>query len=341
MNNHHQLLNSYSFLEQKMNLTGEVKSSPLYEEELFLIPKFVVVGFPMQNSQKTSYYYIELQVLEAYCYDFENTKEQHQKGVLNDVTFQYDINKQANGQLAISKSIQWIFFTSLFFMLLENDKVDHRYDNIAELHMFMKTYKIILPAIAINKDSINILSYSFNSKQPANLKSVRHINNKHNYGSLSFYFNNNPQYQLQIKPNMFVTTNFNLEVKNPIILTTNFSDNFYYPIFSKTVIKNITVGGKSRLDEVFTFSGNNINTTNIVPLKVKHYLISHFPKIEYWFDDKETILHQILVFYNNFNLQQNTTLNINEETSKFYQNNKILAFLLRDNNIKDNIDQYF
>ncbi|WP_425381109.1 hypothetical protein [Spiroplasma endosymbiont of Polydrusus pterygomalis] len=340
MNNHHQLLNSHSFLEQKMNLTGDVKSSPLYEEELFLIPKFVVVGFPMQNSQKTSYYYIELQVLEAYCYDFKNTKEQHQ-GLLNDVTFQYDINKQANGQLVISKSIQWIFFTSLFFKLLENDKVDHRYTNITELHMFMKTYKIILPAIAINKDSINILSYSFNGKQPANLKSIRHINNKHNYGSLSFYFNNNPQYQLQIKPSMFVTTNFNLEVKNPIILTTNFSDNCYYPILSKTVIKNITVGGKSRLDEVFTFSGNNINTTNIVPLKIKHYLISHFPKIEYWFDDKETILHKILVFYNNFNLQQNTSLNINEETSKFYQNNKIPAFLLRDNNIKDNIDQYF
>lgn len=331
--NGHQLLNARSYLEQKMNLTGDVKSSPFYEKELFLIPKFIVVGFPMQNLQKTSYYYIELQILEAYCYDFDNVKEQH-KGLLNDVTFQYDVNKQVSGQLVISKSIQWIFFISLFFKLLENDKTSP-YVNVTELHMFMKTYRIILPAIAINKDSINVLSYSFNGKQPTNLKRDLHINNKHNYGSLSFYFNNNPQYQLQIKPSMFATTNFNLEVKNPIILTTNFSDDIYYPIFSKTVIKNITIGGKSRLDEVFAFSGNNINTTNIVPLKMKHYLISYFPKINYWFDDKETILHKILAFYNNFNLQQNTSLNINEETLKFYQSNKIPAFLLRDNNIDE------
>lgn len=53
--------------------------------------------------------------------------------------------------------------------------------------MVMKTYKIILPAIAIKKDNVNILNYSFNCKKPSNLKEIRHINNKHNYGSLSFY----------------------------------------------------------------------------------------------------------------------------------------------------------
>lgn len=316
-----------------------MQDSPIYERELFLILKFIVVGFPMQNSQKTSYYYIELQILEAYCYDFDSIKEQRE-GVLNDVIFQYDINKQTNGQLVISKSIRWVYYVPLFFELLENDKVDP-YTDVIYFHMCMKTYKIILPAIAINRDSINVLTYSFNSKQPTNLKRDRHINNKHNYGSLSFYFNNNPQYQLQIKPKMFATTNFNLEIKNPIILTTNFNDNIFYPFFSKIIIKNITIGGKSRLDEVFAFSGNNINTTKIVPLKLQHYLVPHFPKVNYWYDDKETILHKILTFYNNFNLQQNTSLNINEETSKFYQNNKIPAFLLRDNNIKDNIEQYF
>lgn len=338
-NNGQELLNSHSFLQQKMHLTGEVKTSPFFEKELFLIPKFTVVGFPMQNPQKTSYYYIELQVVETYCYDFENNKEQ-KEGLLQDVTFQYDINKKSNGQLLISKSIKWVFFTSLFFQLFENNKVDHRYDNIIEVHMFSEIFKLILPVKVINKDSINVLSYSFNSKQPTNVKSDRHINNKHNYGSLSFYFNSNPQYQLQIKPSVFATTNFSLEIKNPIILTTNFTDDLYYPIFTKTAIKNITISGKSRLDEVFSFSGNNINITNIVPLKMKHYLISHFRKIEYWFSDQEAILHKILIFYNNFNLQQNTALNINEKVSNFFQNNKISAFLLRDNNSNDDIDQY-
>ncbi|BET38817.1 hypothetical protein [Spiroplasma ixodetis] len=47
-------------------------------------------------------------------------------------------------------------------------------------------------------------------------------------------------------------------------------------------------------------------------------------------NDKETILRKILIFNNNFDLQQNTSLNINENLSKFYQNNKIPAFLLRN-----------
>lgn len=45
-------------------------------------------------------------------------------------------------------------------------------------------------------------------------------------------------------------------------------------------MKNMIVGGKSRLDEVFKFSGNNINTANIVPIKIKRYLVSHFPKVK-------------------------------------------------------------
>lgn len=338
-----ELLNSHSYLQQKMNLTSDTKDNPLYEKELFLIPRFTVVGFPIQNSQKTSYYYIELQILEAYCCDLDFDMEKS-GGLLSDVMFQYDLNysniKQANGQIMISKSIKWTILSALYLELLENDK-SNQYINVPYYHLMMKSYKIILPAAAINKDSVNILNYSFNNKEPTNLKAIRHINNKHNYGSLNFYFNNNPQYQLQIKPKIFTTTNFNLEVKNPIILTTNFADKIY-SVFSKNVIKNLIIGGKSRLDEVFAFSGNNINTINIVPIKIKHYLVSHFPKIENWNDDKkEEILHKILVFNNNFDLQQNTSLNINEENSKFYQNNKIPAFLFRDNNFKDDIVEYY
>ncbi len=300
-----------------------------------------MVGFPIQTLQKSSYYYIELQIVEAYSYDFDINKEPSE-GLLDDVTFQYDLNysniKQASGQLVISKSIKWVFLTSSYLELLENNKLGP-YADISFLHMVMKTYKIILPAIAIKKDNINILNYSFNCKKPSNLKQVRHINNKHNYGTLSFYFNSNPQYQLQIKPKMFITTNFNLEIKNPIILTTNFSDKGFYHIFSKKIMKNMIVGGKSRLDEVFKFSGNNINTANIVPIRIKRYLVSHFPKVkDYYYDDKETILRKILIFNNNFDLQQNTSLNINENLSKFYQNNKIPAFLLRN---KKNIDEYY
>lgn len=324
-----------------MNLTGDRQDSPLYEKELFLIPRFTVVGFPMENSQKTSYYYIELQIIEEYCYDFDIAKEKHE-GLLNDVIFQYDLNysniKQASGQLIISKSMQWVVHTSLYFELLENSKVAP-YVDVATFHMLMKTYKIILPATAIKKEALNILNYSFNSQKPTNVKTIRHLNNNHNYGALSFYFNNNPQYQLQIKPRIFDTTNFNLEIKNPIILTTNFSDEICYPMLSKTVIKNLIIGGKSILDEVFAFSGNNINSTNVVPIKMKHYLLSHFQNIEHWYDDKETILHKILIFNNNFDLQQKTLLNINEETSQFYQNNKIPAYLLHDKN--NSLDEYY
>lgn len=337
-----QLLNSHSYLEQKMNLKGDNDTSPIYEKELFLIPKFTVVGFPMENAQKTSYYYLELEVFEAYCYDLD-TKNEYD-GLLNDVTFQYDLNysniERASGQILISKSIKWVVLRKLFLELLENNKMPP-YTDVAYFHMWMKVYKIILPAAAIKKDSVNILHYSFNGKTPANLKMIRHINNKHNYGALSFYFNSNPCYQLQIKPSMFMQTNFNLEIKNPIILTTDFKDNLYC-CFSDTVIKNKTIGGKSKLDEVFTFSGNNINTSSIIPIKITHYLLSYFPVINYWYDDKEEILNKILAFNNNFSLQQSTNLNIDEaENHQFYQNNKIPAFLWRDNKIKDNFDEYY
>ena len=337
-----QLLNSHSYLEQKMNLKGDNDTSPTYEKELFLIPKFTVVGFPMENAQKTSYYYLELEVLEAYCYDL-NTKNEYD-GLLNDVTFQYDLNysniERASGQILISRSIKWLVLKKLFLELLENNKTPP-YTDVTYFHMWMKIYKIILPAAAIKKDSVNILHYSFNGKTPANLKMIRHINSKHNYGALSFYFNSNPCYQLQIKPSMFIQTNFNLEIKNPIILTTDFKDNLYC-CFSDTVIKNKTIGGKSKLDEVFTFSGNNINTSSIIPIKITHYLLSYFPVIIYWYDDKEEILNKILAFNNNFSLQQSTNLNIDEaENHQFYQNNKIPAFLWRDNKIKDNIDEYY
>ncbi|WP_342273030.1 hypothetical protein [Spiroplasma endosymbiont of Acasis viretata] len=41
--------------------------------------------------QKSSYYYIELQIVEAYSYDFDINKEPSE-GLLDDVTFQYDLN---------------------------------------------------------------------------------------------------------------------------------------------------------------------------------------------------------------------------------------------------------
>ncbi|WP_339040509.1 hypothetical protein [Spiroplasma endosymbiont of Apeira syringaria] len=107
-----------------MNLTSDVKNSPIYEKELFLIPRFTVVGFPIQTLQKSSYYYIELQIVEAYSYDFDINKEPSE-GLLDDVTFQYDLNyssiKQASGQLVISKSIKWVFLTSSYLELLENN----------------------------------------------------------------------------------------------------------------------------------------------------------------------------------------------------------------------------
>lgn len=80
------LLNSRSFLKQKINLTGDVKNSPIYEKELFLIPKFTVVGFPIQTLQKSSYYYIELQIVETYSYDFDINKEPSE-GLLDDERF--------------------------------------------------------------------------------------------------------------------------------------------------------------------------------------------------------------------------------------------------------------
>ncbi|WP_342276598.1 hypothetical protein [Spiroplasma endosymbiont of Nebria brevicollis] len=223
------LLNKSSYLEQKINLkeTSKWDGSQLVNQ-VFLIPTFRVVGFPIANAEKTAYYYIELTVQKGY--GMSSSYVEPKNNILKNVIFQYDINysdvQEARGSISISTSVTYqkdngagnknatLFDNNLTPIVGHIGNADN---------LFWNTYKIMIPVKTINKDDVNVLNYSFTSDKPSNINDAFYVSDN-NYGTLSFYFNQNPLYQLTITPSIFSNNIFNLEINNPIVLRTNIDD---------------------------------------------------------------------------------------------------------------------
>lgn len=317
--NHLDLLTRSSYLEQKINVeeNRNKRDGSRLMNQVFLIPTFDVVGFPITNAEKTTYYYIELTVQKGYGMSSNSVPAKN--NILKNVIFQYDVNysdvQGARGSFSISTSVTYKKDKGQYnknATLIDNNLplLPGRIDNLN-----LNTYKIMIPTTAIKKDSLNVLNYNFTSAKPSNINDAFYVSDN-NYGSLSFYFNQNPLYQLLIKPSVFTSDIFNLEINNPIVLKTDLSD-FQSPILSCRLI------GKPKFNEKFKITGNNLNNSNIVPIKISHIVeILDYSKIYE--------LQKIIFFHNNFYLEQNTSLNILEENTKFYQDKKLDAMLVKD-----------
>ncbi len=183
------------------------------------------MGFPITNAEKTSYYYIELTVQKGY--GMLESYDNPANNILKNVIFQYDVNysdvQQARGSINISTSFTYqkdngagnknatLFDNNLTPIVGHIANADN---------LFWNTYKIMIPIKAIKSDDVNVLNYSFTSDKPSDIKDALYVSNN-NYGSLNFYFNQNPLYQLTITPSIFSNNIFNLEINNTIVLKTN------------------------------------------------------------------------------------------------------------------------
>jgi len=329
---HDNLVNGSNYLEQKINLQSD-KIDPETKVNgeqfrLYLIPTFTIVGFPIANVQQTANYYLQFNIVGFYLKQFPGKSFFNTRITIDNIIFQYDLNYSATpgarGQIAIGPF-------GLYFNINNKNFSNNSYTFDIGQKIINVNYKILLPVKAIKKNGINTLNYSFNAKNTANHTSW--LGNDYwktadnNYGSVSFSFNENPQYQLQIIPAMFTNKNFILAIKNPIILQTNITldkDNDFKAL-DKPNLSNLVVGSIAAVNEIFEISGNNINTISTIPLKVKRY----FALADVTKPYNAKILQEILAFHNNFTLEQNTTL-INDDDNKFYTSNKTPARLVAD-----------
>lgn len=310
------LLNNSSFLEQKISTDFNYK----IKKELFLLPSVNLITFPLKNAQNTKYYYLEF-ILNNWIIDNLKTTE---TGIINNVILQYDLNYSdiptARGSITISDAILYKIRSSSSYIIVD-DLLDYRMvdllDNIMPANkdtskkpsLFDRAYKILLPPKAVKLNALNTLHYSFKSRK---LTGDSYQIAQNNFGTINFYVNDNPKYELIITPQLFNSTKFILEIKNPIILGTDIRN------IKKYNALNI-LRGTNILDEVFIISGSNINNTTLVPFKIIRLISTNK------YLSRE--LKKIIGFNNNFNLQQSTNLNIVEENSNFYKSNNIKANL--------------
>lgn len=341
-NNHIELTNQKSYVNEKFNLNTNDQN------EIFIIPTFTLITTPVLSAENESCYELFFQV--AYIYN--KFSEKKTRGNLANLIFQYDLNfskeTEGRGQIALFSSIQFILFPGKNIAISIVDSSSLKKHESAQFlpSLNLKIFKILLPIKAVKKDDINVLHYSFNGEKdyipgPRNIYANKnlHIDNKNNSGTLSFYINDNPNYQLQSIPKILSKEINILTIKNPLVFQTFIPiiNNEYYFSLGKNPDYGL-VYGQSLIDECFNFIFNNLNSLSSFPLKIQYYLKNNKDDI-IW--DTQKILDKMsnfLFHQSEFNLQQAIAMEITDKNNNIGV--KKIDAILKVNNVKSPILNY-